>query len=68
MSGPPSNLIMEKQTVDDLFKRLVNFGIITKINNEASNSPGRAMTPPVEPEPKEIPVPEIELTLDSLRR
>ena len=72
--NPPSNLVMEKQTVDDLFKRLMDVGIITKINQGLS--PARAMTPPVVEAQilKEIPVPqipelpEIMLTLDHLRR
>ena len=64
---------MEKQTVDDLFKRLMDAGIITKINQGLS--PARAMTPVVEtqvmqeiPVPKMPEVPEIKLTLDHLRR
>ena len=72
--NPPSNLVMEKQTVDDLFKRLMDVGIITKVNQGLS--PARVMTPPVVEAHvlKEIPVPqipelpEIKLTLDHLRR
>ena len=71
---PPANLVMEKQTVDDLFKRLMDTGIITKINQGLS--PARAMTPPVveaqimqeTPAPKIPEMPEIKLTLDHLRR
>ena len=59
---------MEKQTVDDLFKRLMDFDIIKKVNQEPSDSPGRSMTPPVSLETTEIPIPEITLTLGSLRR
>ena len=66
--------MMEKQTVDDLFKRLMDCGIITQVNQGLS--PARAMTPPVVDTHilKEIPVPqitelpEIKLTLDHLRR
>lgn len=65
---------MEKQTVDDLFRRLMDTGIITKVNQGLS--PARAMTPPVVETQalQEIPVPqipelpEIKLTLDHLRR
>ena len=64
---------MEKQTVDDLFKRLMDAGIITKINQGLS--PARTMAPVVEtqvmqeiPVPKMPEVPEIKLTLDHLRR
>ena len=69
---PPSNIGMEKQTVDDLFKRLLDCGIITKVNQDVGGEllpPVRTITPPlVVPQIKEIPIPEIGLKLDDLRR
>lgn len=68
---------MEKQAVDDLFKKLMDVGIIKKVNETGCLSPARVSTPPMVdsqilntitiPEVQQE-IPEIKLTLDHLRR